>query len=104
MTTIMYSSPLKTEEAATPTENSAAQDGGQAGGGGGGTEPDPNMDMPRAMRVIINNAGRKVSSKAQQVAKDSYMGYLLLRHLRIRDLRTKVSCKPCTCLYYTCLL
>ena len=49
------------------------------------------VDMPDALKVILNTGGRDVSSKAKQVNKDAYLGFLLLRHLRIRDLRAKVS-------------
>ena len=50
-----------------------------------------NLDMPNAMKVILNHGARKISAKAKEkAAKDSYMGFLILRHLRIRDLRAKV--------------
>ena len=48
------------------------------------------IHVPEAMKVIINKSGREVSGKATEVAKDSYMGFLILRHLKIRDLRAKV--------------
>ena len=51
---------------------------------------DMSLDMTGALKVLVNTGGRKVSSKAKQVSKDAYLGFLLLRHLRIRDLRTKV--------------
>lgn len=70
--------------------------GGIGGGGGGGTDPvDAKMDLPGALKVLLNSGGRKVSAKAKHVSKDAYLGFLLLRHLRIRDLRAKVS----SCLY-----
>lgn len=54
---------------------------------------DAGLDMPSALKVILNNGGRDVSSRARQVAKDAYLGFLLLRHLRIRDLRNTVMMK-----------
>ena len=51
---------------------------------------DMSLDMTGALKVLVNTGGRKVSSKAKQVSKDAYLGFLLLRHLRIRDLRTRV--------------
>lgn len=53
---------------------------------------DMDLDMPGALKVILNTGGRKVSSKAKQVSRDAYLGFLMLRHLRIRDLRHKVYC------------
>ena len=49
------------------------------------------IGVPAAMKVINNEGGRKVSSKAEAVPKDAYFAFLLLRHLRIRDMRIKVS-------------
>ena len=49
------------------------------------------IHLPEAMKVIINKSGREVSGKATEVANDAYMGFLILRHLKIRDLRTKVN-------------
>lgn len=63
-----------------PGQQEMQEEGGDAG-----------LDMPSALKVILNNGGRNVSSKAKQVAKDAYLGFLLLRHLMIRDLRNKVS-------------
>ena len=48
------------------------------------------IGVPAAMKVIKNEEGRKVSSKAESVPKDAYFAFLLLRHLRIRDMRIKV--------------
>ena len=49
------------------------------------------IGVPAAMKVINNEGGRKVSSKAEAVPKDAYFAFLLLRHLQIRDMRIKVS-------------
>ena len=57
-------------------------------------EGDPSnqhIGVPAAMKVINNDGGRKVSSKAEAVPKDAYFAFLLLRHLRIRDMRNKVG-------------
>ena len=57
-------------------------------------EGDPSnqhIGVPAAMKVINNEGGRKVSSKAEAVPKDAYFAFLLLRHLRIRDMRNKVG-------------
>ena len=51
---------------------------------------DMSLDVTGALKVLVNTGGRKVSSKAKQVSKDAYLGFLLLRHLKVRDLRTKV--------------
>ena len=32
------------------------------------------MDMPSALKVILNNGGRNVSAKAKQVSKDAFLG------------------------------
>lgn len=53
-------------------------------------EGDAALDMPSALKVILNNGGRNVSAKAKQLSKDAFLGFLLLRHLKIRDLRNKV--------------
>ena len=47
--------------------------------------------MSEALKVISSKGGRKVSAKAHKVPKDSFMGFILLRHLKIRDLQAKVS-------------
>jgi len=49
------------------------------------------VDVAGALSLISNKSGRRISASADEAPKDSYMGYLLLRHLRIRDLRAKVS-------------
>ena len=79
---------VKNEEAETGDEDMDAE--GEDGNG-------RKLDMPSALRIILNNGGRKVSSKAKQVSKDAYLGFLLLRHLRIRDLRNKVWLCVCVC-------
>ena len=49
------------------------------------------VDVAGALSLISNKGGRRISASADEAPKDAYMGFLLLRHLRIRDLRTKVS-------------
>lgn len=50
------------------------------------------FEVSEAMKLIHNSGGRNVSSKAHSAPKDAYFSFLLLRHLRIRDLRSKVHC------------
>jgi len=49
------------------------------------------MDVSSALKLISHEEGRKISSKAHSVVKDAYFAFLLLRHIRIRDLMIKVS-------------
>ena len=49
------------------------------------------VDMVGALSLISSKGGRRISASADEAPKDAYMGYLLLRHLRIRDMRSKVS-------------
>ena len=61
------------------------------------------IGVPAAMKVINNEGGRRVSSKAEAVPKDAYFAFLLLRHLRIRDMRNKVGIRKAvaTVMLYT---
>jgi hypothetical protein len=64
------------------------------GGGGGESPSNPKgneFEVAEAMKLIHNDSGRRVSSKANSAPKDAYFSFLLMRHLRIRDLRNKVS-------------
>ena len=62
------------------------------GGGEGPSNPKDNeFEVAEAMKLIHNDSGRRVSSKANSAPKDAYFSFLLMRHLRIRDLRNKVS-------------
>ncbi|XP_065909526.1 uncharacterized protein [Dysidea avara] len=47
------------------------------------------MDVSSALKLISHEEGRKISSKAHSVIKDAYFAFLLLRHIRIRDLMIK---------------
>ena len=49
------------------------------------------VDFPEATRLLELEGGRRISSQAQNMPQDAYFSFLLLRHLRIRDLRHKVS-------------
>ena len=49
------------------------------------------FEVSEAMKLINNSGVRRVSSKAHSAPKDAYFSFLLLRHLRIRDLRNKVQ-------------
>ena len=49
------------------------------------------VDFPDATRLLEVEEGRRISSQAQNMPQDAYFSYLLLRHLRIRDLKHKVS-------------
>ena len=49
------------------------------------------VDVAGALSLISNKGGRRISASADGAPKDAYMGFLLLRHLRIRDLRAKVG-------------
>jgi hypothetical protein len=51
-------------------------------------EEDPTISVKEASQVLHNEKGRGVSTKASSVAKDSYLSFLLLRHLKTRDMRT----------------
>lgn len=48
------------------------------------------VDFPEATRLLELEGGRRISSKAQNMPQDAYFSFLLLRHLRIRDLQHKV--------------
>lgn len=65
------------------------------GGGGRGENPSNlkgnEFEVAEAMKLIHNDSGRRVSSKAHSAPKDAYFSFLLMRHLRIRDLRNKVN-------------
>ena len=62
------------------------------GGGENPSNPKGNeFEVAEAMKLIHNDSGRRVSSKANSAPKDAYFSFLLMRHLRIRDLRNKVS-------------
>ena len=54
-------------------------------------EEDPTISVKEASQVLHNEKGRGVSTKASSVAKDSYLSFLLLRHLKTRDMRTMVG-------------
>ena len=85
-------SPLRSGD--DPVENGEGEEEGEEQEGAGPVKGtgnlDMSLDMTGALKVLVNTGGRKVSAKAKQVSKDAYLGFLLLRHLRIRDLRTKV--------------
>lgn len=51
---------------------------------------DPMISVKEATQVLKNDKGRVVSTMALSVAKDTYLSYLLLRHLHTRDNRTTV--------------
>ena len=95
----MCCSPLSTEEDETGVDLSDTESGaGDVGGANIGDDPlnkEVNFDVPDAMKLINNPGGRRVSSKAHSSAKDAYFGFLLLRHLKIRDMRNKV----CWCIH-----
>ena len=57
----------------------------------GESEKGSEFEVSEAMKLINNSSGRRVSSKANSAPKDAYFSFLLLRHLRIRDLRNKVN-------------
>ncbi len=52
---------------------------------------DSDIKVPEAMKLIHNQDGRAVSSSARSAPRDAYFAFLLLRHLRIREMRTKVG-------------
>ena len=49
------------------------------------------VEFPEATRLLELEGGRRISSQAQNMPQDSYFSFLLLRHLRIRDLKHKVG-------------
>ena len=59
--------------------------------GEGQRNRDPFLDVGEAMQVINNEKGRSVSSKASSTMRDAYFSFLLLRLLKIRDMRITVS-------------
>lgn len=54
------------------------------------SQKDGEFEVSEAMKLINNSGGRRVSAKAHSAPKDAYFSFLLLRHLRIRDLKNKV--------------
>jgi len=56
-------------------------------GGGASRE---GINVSSALKLISHEEGRKISGKAHSVVKDAYFAFLLLRHVRIRDLMIKV--------------
>lgn len=75
-------------------ESEAREDGPEgepspADDGRGGIE----FKVPEAMTLIHNEDGRAVSSSAHSAPRDAYFSFLLLRHLRIREMRIKVRRK-----------
>ena len=52
---------------------------------------DPIMSVRESTQVTSNEKGRGISAKATSVPKDTYLSFLLLRHLHTRDQRTAVS-------------
>lgn len=73
----------------------AKQEGGVASERGPSSKQDPSVDISEAMQLIHSKGGRKVSSQATSAPKDGYFAFLLLRHLRIRDMRNRVGCYDC---------
>ena len=68
----------------------------------GASHKENDFDVSEAMKLINNSNSRRVSSKAHSAPKDAYFSFLLLRHLRIRDLKNKVRCtieRICMALY-----
>ena len=88
-------SPLSTEALSTNSEVGVSQEGrgmsNEEGIGGDPADQPSNVDVPSAMKLIHHKGARGVSSKAKSVPKDAYFAFLLLRHLRIRDMRSKVG-------------
>ena len=78
----MVSEGLNSEE--TDTMETGSPDNGETPG------VDPIMSVREATKVMSNEKGRGVSAKAMSVAKDTYLSFLLLRHLHTRDQRTAV--------------
>ena len=87
----VHCSPLSSED-----ENGfdASVDSSENDEGGGENPSNPKgneFEVAEAMKLIHNDSGRRVSSQANSAPKDAYFSFLLMRHLRIRDLRNKVS-------------
>ena len=57
-------------------------------------ERSPAIDVSRAITLLSSKGGRSVSAKADHTPKDAYMGFLLLRHLKIREVQAKVGHVP----------
>lgn len=93
MNSILCCSPLTAEEDQGVDFSDADSGTNDAGGANEGEDPsnkEANFDVPDAMKLINNPGGRNLSSKAHSSPKDAYFGFLLLRHLKIRDVRNKV--------------
>lgn len=77
-------------------DENALVDSSESDEGGGESPSNPKgneFEVAEAMKLIHNDSGRRVSSKAHSAPKDAYFSFLLMRHLRIRDLRHKVLVK-----------
>ena len=48
--------------------------------------------LSSALQLLQEDTGRSISAQANSTPQDSFFSFLLLRHLRIRDLRSKVLC------------
>ena len=69
-------------------------------GAGDASNKDPVMEIGEASQVMHNEKGCGISAKAAFVAKDSYFSYLLLRHLKTRDMRMSVWERQYWCMNY----
>lgn len=86
-------SPLSSEdENGFDTLVDSSENDGERGGESPSNPKGNEFEVAEAMKLIHNDGGRCVSSKAHSAPKDAYFSFLLMRHLRIRDLRNKVLC------------
>ena len=49
------------------------------------------VGFPEAVLLLEEEDGRRVSAQAQNMPQNAYFGFMLLRHVRIRDIRNKVG-------------
>ena len=47
--------------------------------------------LSSALQLLQEDTGRSISAQANSTPQDSFFSFLLLRHLHIRDLRSKVN-------------
>ena len=60
------------------------------------------LEMDEALQLLDQDEGRRISTNAEKLPRrDLLFSYILLRHLRIRDIRYKVSD---LCIKYLCFI
>lgn len=80
---LYLSSPMNIEQPATKFSLEEEDDSTEADTRG-------SIEITDALQLLDVDEGRKISTKADHLPRDAFFAYLLLRHLRIRDIRYKV--------------